>query len=186
MAKRKGAKGEKGRFTIGVIGCGYWGPNLLCNFNQLPGAGVKYCCDLNDDRLAHMKALYPHLIATKDLNDVIRDKEVDAVVVATPVSSHYAIGKACLEAGKHVLLEKPLTQSAAQAEDLIRIASRDGRRVVCRNFHRCFRYVERDQQHRSEQRRLRLLPGSVRGRPGCAELRRQQRLYGCYVQPGGL
>lgn len=122
MAKRKAPKGEKDRFTVGVIGCGYWGPNLLRNFNQLPGATVKYCCDLNDDRLAHMRALYPHLIATKDMYEVIKDREVDAVVVATPVSTHYPIGKACLEAGKHVLLEKPLTQSAAQAEDLIRIA----------------------------------------------------------------
>jgi len=94
MPKGKSAKGGQDEFTVGVIGCGYWGPNLLRNFNQLPGARVKYCCDLNDDRLKHMKSLYPHLTPTKDVNDLINDKDVDAVVVATPVSTHYPIAEA--------------------------------------------------------------------------------------------
>ncbi|MGD9140642.1 MAG: Gfo/Idh/MocA family oxidoreductase [bacterium] len=122
MPKGKAPKSKQGQFTVGVIGCGYWGPNLLRNFNQLPGAKVKYCCDLSDDRLKHMKSLYPHLTATKDMSDLIEDRDVDAVVVATPVSTHYPIAKACLEGGKHVLLEKPLTQSTAEAEGLVKLA----------------------------------------------------------------
>jgi predicted dehydrogenase len=124
MPKGKASKGGQDVFTVGVIGCGYWGPNLLRNFNQLPDARVKYCCDLSEERLKHMKSLYPHLVATKDMNDLIEDSEVDAVVVATPVSTHYPIAKACLEGGKHVLLEKPLTQSIAEAEDLVKIADK--------------------------------------------------------------
>jgi predicted dehydrogenase len=122
MPKGKTSRGSQSQFTVGVIGCGYWGPNLLRNFNQLPGARVKYCCDLSDERLSHMKSLYPHLIPTKDMQDLIDDREVDAVVVATPVSTHYPIAKACLEGGKHVLLEKPLTQSVEEAESLVKIA----------------------------------------------------------------
>jgi predicted dehydrogenase len=124
MPRGKASKSGQDVFTVGVIGCGYWGPNLLRNFNQRPGARVKYCCDLSDERLTHMKSLYPHLVPTKDMNDLIADSEVDAVVVATPVSTHYPIAKACLEGGKHVLLEKPLTQSIAEAEDLVKIADK--------------------------------------------------------------
>jgi len=119
---RKTPDAETRKTTVGVIGCGYWGPNLVRNFNQLPISRVKYCCDLDDSRLQHMKSLYPNVIVTKNYEDLIADPEVDAVAIATPVSTHFPIAKACLEGGKHVLVEKPLAGSIAEAEELVRIA----------------------------------------------------------------
>ncbi len=112
------------RTVVAVIGCGYWGPNLVRNFNQLPVSRVKYCCDLDDSRLKHMKALYPDVTITKDYSEILSDPEVEAVAVATPVTTHFAIAKSCLEAGKHVLVEKPVAASIAEAEELVRIAAR--------------------------------------------------------------
>jgi predicted dehydrogenase len=114
------------RTTIGVIGCGYWGPNLARNFNQLPTSRVKYCCDLEEKRLKHMKSLYPNVETTSRYQDLIEDSEVDAIAIATPVSSHYPLAKACLEGGKHVLVEKPLTGKISQAEELVDIADKKG------------------------------------------------------------
>lgn len=114
------------RTTIGVIGCGYWGPNLARNFNQLPTSTVKYCCDLEEKRLKHMKSLYPNVETTSRYQDLIEDSEVDAIAIATPVSSHYPLAKACLEGGKHVLVEKPLTGKISQAEELVDIADKKG------------------------------------------------------------
>lgn len=113
--------------TVGVIGCGYWGPNLIRNFNQLPVSRVKYCCDLDDSRLKHMKTLYPHVILTNRYEDLIEDAEVDAVAIATPVSTHHPIAKACLQGGKHVLVEKPLASSIAEAENLVETAAAQDR-----------------------------------------------------------
>lgn len=112
------------RATVAVIGCGYWGPNLVRNFNQIPISRVKYCCDLDEARLRHMKALYPDVITTKHYSDMLSDTEVDAVAIATPVSTHFSIAKACLEAGKHVLVEKPLAASVTEAEELVKVAEK--------------------------------------------------------------
>lgn len=117
---------DGGTTAVGVIGCGYWGPNLLRNLSQLPVSRVKYCCDLEDVRLNHMKSLYPQVTVTKRFQDLVEDTEVQAVAIATPVSTHYPIAKACLEGGKHVLIEKPLAASIAEAEDLKRIAKAKG------------------------------------------------------------
>jgi predicted dehydrogenase len=114
--------------TIGVIGCGYWGPNLVRNFNQLPMSKVKYCCDLNEDRLRHMKALYPNVETTTRYEDLIEDPDVDAVAIATPVSTHFPLAKDCLEGGKHVLVEKPLTGRITEAENLVNMA--DAKKLV--------------------------------------------------------
>jgi predicted dehydrogenase len=113
--------------TVGVIGCGYWGPNLVRNFNQLPISRVKYCCDLDESRLKHMKSLYPHVVVTDRFEDLIEDPEVNAVAIATPVSAHHPIAKACLDGGKHVLVEKPLAASIAEAESLIETAQQQDR-----------------------------------------------------------
>ncbi len=118
----KTPNGEIAKTTVGVIGCGYWGPNLIRNFNQLPISRVKYCCDLDDSRLKHMKSLYPNVAITKNYEDLINDPEVDAVAIATPVSTHFPIAKDCLEGGKHVLVEKPLAASIGEAEELVKIA----------------------------------------------------------------
>ncbi len=107
---------------IGVIGIGYWGPNLVRNFINQPDATVKTICDLSTDRLEHMKRLYPTLETTQDYSELMRDPELDAIVVATSPASHYSLAKEALEAGKHVFVEKPLTTSAEDSLDLVRMA----------------------------------------------------------------
>jgi predicted dehydrogenase len=111
---------------IAVIGCGYWGPNFIRIFTQLPDSQVKYCVDMNEQRLAHMRLLYPHVRTTTRLEDALEDSEVDGAVVATPVASHHGVAKRFLEAGKATLIEKPLSLSVADAEDLIETAEKKG------------------------------------------------------------
>ena len=111
---------------IAVIGAGYWGPNLVRNFSHLTGSRVTMVCDLDRGRLDHLKELYPAIRVSQDAADVMSDPEVDAVCVATPVASHYAMAKAALLAGKHVLVEKPLTASLAEARELVQIAKEQG------------------------------------------------------------
>lgn len=109
---------------VGVIGYGYWGPNLVRNFMSLQGIEVKTVSDLSAERLAVLGKLYPTIGLTQDYTDIIKDPSIDAVIVATPVSSHYKIAKAALSEGKHCFVEKPLTETSAQAEELIEIAER--------------------------------------------------------------
>jgi predicted dehydrogenase len=114
--------------TVAVIGCGYWGPNFIRNFTQFPNVRMKLAVDLNKERLRHIRQLYPSVGTSTSMDDVINDPEIDAAVVATPVSTHHPIAKRLLEAGKHVLVEKPMAASIAEAEDLHRIAQE--RRLV--------------------------------------------------------
>ncbi len=111
---------------VGVIGAGYWGPKLIRNFNELPGCGVAMICDLNEDRLEHMRQVYPAISTTTRSDDLLA-ADLDAVVVATPVATHHRLARAALLAGKHVLVEKPMTASSAEAEDLIRVARQRNR-----------------------------------------------------------
>jgi len=113
--------------NIGVIGCGYWGPNLIRNFSQIKDCKVLWCADLSDERLQHIKEIYPSVQATKSYMDINNDKNVDAVAIATPVSSHFEQAKKALESGKHVLVEKPITSNSKDAEELIRIADKNKR-----------------------------------------------------------
>ena len=115
---------------IGVIGYGYWGPNLVRNFNQTPGARVVAVSDLSLNRLADVSAQYPTIKTTPRYEDMLLDPEIDAVAVATPVSSHFRLAMQALEAGKHVLVEKPLATTSADALDLIEIAARHGRTLM--------------------------------------------------------
>jgi predicted dehydrogenase len=108
--------------NVGVLGCGYWGPNLIRNFRSLPGCRLAAVCDLDRNRLAHMRALYPDVTLTADMNELSGDADLDAVAIATPVGFHHAHAKAMLQAGKHVLVEKPITASSAQCEDLMAVA----------------------------------------------------------------
>lgn len=109
--------------NIGVIGCGYWGPNLIRNFSKIEECRVLWCSDLRDDRLNHMKELYPGIKATKNYMDIINDKNVDAVAISTPVSRHFEQAKAALLSNKHVLIEKPMTNNAEDAKELIKISN---------------------------------------------------------------
>jgi predicted dehydrogenase len=108
------------------VGLGYWGPNLLRNLVECEGAEVIRICDLNEEVLATYLRRYPALKATTRFDAVLNDRDVDAVVIATPVSSHYELAQAALQAGKHVFVEKPLAASADQARELVRVAEAQG------------------------------------------------------------
>ena len=112
--------------TLGVIGYGYWGPNLVRNFVDLPDARVAWVSDLQRDRLASVTARYPATKVSTDPADVIGDPSVDAVVIATPVRTHFELGLAALRAGKHVLMEKPLASTSDEVSRLIDEADRRG------------------------------------------------------------
>src|SRR3989440_7982723 len=116
--------------NIGVIGCGYWGPNLLRNFAENEGAQLRWICDFDEDRLASMSRRYPMAQTTTDYGALIRDASLDAVAVVTPVATHFPIARELLRAGKHVLLEKPLAATAREAEELIDLAETNGRTLM--------------------------------------------------------
>lgn len=117
---------KKMNVEIGIIGYGYWGPNLVRNFVESPEASVRHVCDRDEKRLALVRRRYPHIRTTTDPADLFRDPELDAVAIATPISSHHALAMAALEAGKHVLVEKPLAASPAEAESMVAAAERGG------------------------------------------------------------
>ena len=104
---------------IGVIGYGYWGPNIVRNFSEVPGARVVALCALRPDRLALAEQRFPQLATTRDYRDLLVNPQVDAVAIATPVSTHFEFGVAALRAGKHVLVEKPIAASSEEAMRLI-------------------------------------------------------------------
>ena len=116
----------KKTISLGVVGCGYWGPNLIRNFRALPDCRLKVMCDLNQDRLRHLRSLYPEVEGETDYNKLLNDPELDAIIVATSVRFHYPMAKAALLAGKHVLIEKPMASSPAECEELISIAEEKG------------------------------------------------------------
>lgn len=111
---------------IGVIGYGYWGPNLVRNFCDVPSVDLRWVCDLRTERLARLRLRYPAVEITDDFNEVLRDPRVDAVAIATPVSTHFKLAMLALRAGKSVFVEKPITSTAEQAERLIEEADRRG------------------------------------------------------------
>lgn len=112
--------------SVAVVGCGYWGPNLIRNFRSLPDCRLKVMCDLNQQRLNHLHQLYPEVNASNDFEAVLADPEINAVAIATAVRFHHPMAKASLLAGKHTFIEKPMAASAAECEELIEIAHRQG------------------------------------------------------------
>src|SRR5262245_22090958 len=112
----------------GVIGYGYWGPNLVRNLSEVPEGEVQAVSDLSRERLALAQRRYPSIRTTTRWHDLIEDPQIDAIVIATPVSTHFELALAALRAGKHVLVSKPLAASAAQARRLIEESDR--RRLV--------------------------------------------------------
>ena len=113
---------------IGVIGYGYWGPNLVRNFSAAAGARVDAVSDLSEARLGVVKSLYPSVEVTTEVDELLARPTVDAVLIATPVATHYDLALRALRAGKHVFIEKPLTETAEQAEHLI--AEAEARNLV--------------------------------------------------------
>jgi predicted dehydrogenase len=112
--------------TIGVIGLGYWGPNLVRNFFSTPESNVVICCDTRQERCRKIAALYPGIEYTQRADEVLTHPEVEAVAIATPVCTHYTLAKQALHAGKHVLVTKPLTSDVAQAQELVDLADEKG------------------------------------------------------------
>ena len=112
--------------SLGVVGCGYWGPNLVRNFKGLPDCRVRAMCDKNQSRLKHMRSVYSDVEGMTDYENFLNGVGLDAVVIATPVKHHFSLAKASLLAGKHTLIEKPMASSSAECEELIDIADRNG------------------------------------------------------------
>jgi predicted dehydrogenase len=110
--------------SVAVIGYGYWGPNLVRNFSEVGGARIHAVSDVRSERLTQARARYPTAVTTTDAHAVIHDPAVDAVVIMTPVASHFSLALEALEAGKHVLVGRPLATSSAQAAQLVREAAR--------------------------------------------------------------
>ncbi len=115
---------------VAIIGYGYWGPKLVRNFLNTPSCKLTYVVDTNAKRLAKVKQRYPQLKTTLDFNTVVNNPAIDAIVIATPVAYHFPLAKRALEAGKHVLLEKPMTKSVAEAKILIDIALAKGKLLM--------------------------------------------------------
>lgn len=110
---------------VGVLGAGYWGPKLIRNFQEIPSADMATVCDLRQDRLDHIRELYPTVRVTTDYKDLLRS-DVEAVAIATPIPTHHHLAREALLAGKHVLVEKPLTANSEEAEDLVNLAEQRG------------------------------------------------------------
>ena len=110
--------------SVGVIGYGYWGPNLVRNFSESPDTQVLMVSDLSADRLKPITKRYPTVQLTTDYLDILNNPAIDAVAIATPVSTHFPLAMEALKAGKHVWVEKPMTSSTAEAEILVEEAAR--------------------------------------------------------------
>ena len=110
--------------NIGIIGYGYWGPNIVRNFNNVEEVRVVSICDGNEQALNRARKANPQSMVTNVCNDILNSSKIDAVAVITPVSTHFELAKKALENGKHVFVEKPFTATAAQAEELIELAER--------------------------------------------------------------
>jgi len=115
---------------IGIIGYGYWGPNILRNFSSIEGAQVVSVCDIDRQLLARAKKAFPSMRATCDCRELTSSPDIDAVAVITPVSTHYELAKCALLNGKHVFVEKPFTSTSTQAEELIELAARKNLKIM--------------------------------------------------------
>ena len=112
--------------SVGVVGCGYWGPLLIRNFRNVPNCNLVAVCDVSEARLTHIRKLYPEVTAVTDWERFLTDFELDAIVIATPVKFHHALAQKSLLAGKHTFIEKPMATSSAECESLIEIAESKG------------------------------------------------------------
>lgn len=117
-------------YKVGVIGAGYWGPNLIRNFIQLNRSTVKQVADLDEKRLNHMKALYPMISTTTDYRDLLNDSDIEIIAVATPVHTHFKFASEALQAGKHVFVEKPIAASTKEAEKLVALSKEHNRKLM--------------------------------------------------------
>jgi len=112
--------------NIAIVGCGYWGPNLIRNFSSTPNVRLVAVCDLNRELLLKTQRQYPAIEITEEYATLLTRSDIEAIVIATPVASHFPLAKQALLAGKHVLVEKPITASVVEAEELIALADQRG------------------------------------------------------------
>ena len=117
------------RIKVGIIGYGYWGPKLVRNFAELPECTLGWVVDRDATRLERVRAQYPGVRTAQEVDELLRS-DVDAVVIATPIRTHYPLAKAALLAGKHVMVEKPLAASSAEAQELVELADRQNLRLM--------------------------------------------------------
>lgn len=115
---------------VGIIGYGYWGPNIVRNFGALDGVSVVRICDARPEALERAKRAYPEVDTTNRYVDITRGRDIDIVAVVTPVSTHFAIAHDALKNGKHIFVEKPFTSKSSDAERLIALAARKGLRIA--------------------------------------------------------
>ena len=127
---READQSAAGAVRVGVIGYGYWGPNIVRNFHGLENARLVAVCDKSPAALKRASRVYPGLHLTTDFADVLESPDIDAVAVVTPVWTHYELAKAALENGKHVFVEKPFTSATWQAEELIELADRKNLKIM--------------------------------------------------------
>jgi predicted dehydrogenase len=133
------------RLVLAQFGCGYWGPNLLRNFSALPDCSVKYVVDSSTERRAFVEQHFPNTIALESAASVLNDPEVEAIIIATPAGSHFALAKEALLAGKHVFVEKPLATTVAEVDELARTAEKKERIVMAGHtfvYNAAVRYVK--------------------------------------------
>ena len=116
--------------NIGLIGYGYWGPNLARNFNNNPDFNLKAICDFSDDRVKHAATFYQQATVTNNAADLFNGLDLDAIAISTPVSTHFDLAHKALSNGKHVWLEKPMTESVEQAEQLIELADKNNLKLL--------------------------------------------------------
>ena len=130
---------------VGIIGLGYWGPNLARALASTPGCELAYACDLDEGNRARIEGRYPGTVLTDRFDDLLEDDTLDAIVVATGAPSHHAIGMRVLEAGKHALIEKPLALTVADARELVETADAKGRVLMVGHllrFHPVFQQLQ--------------------------------------------
>lgn len=128
---------ERGALGAAVVGAGYWGPNLIRNFCSSPEWDLRWVCDLDEQRAQQVVGPYSRIAVTTSLEQVLNDPAVDAVAIATPASSHAELGVACLDAGRHVLIEKPLAPTVVQGEKLLAAAEHNDAVLMCDHTY-CF------------------------------------------------
>jgi predicted dehydrogenase len=115
---------------IGVIGYGYWGPNVVRNFSAANGSQVTMVCDMSQQTLKKVNKAYPQISVTDNIDELIKSPDVDAIAIATPVFTHHDLAKKVLEAGKSVFIEKPFTYTVAEAEDLVELAAKKNLKLM--------------------------------------------------------
>jgi len=133
------------KLKMGLIGYGYWGPNFARVIGESDNCELKYCIDKEERCLKNAKSKYPSVITSKNYFDVLKDKEVEAVVLATPTKTHYEIARECILAKKHVFVEKPLSYNVEEAQELIRLAKENKIKLMVGHvflFNPAVRYIK--------------------------------------------